>query len=655
MVREMIGGCCVCLDERGWNENPLVYCDGAGCTVAVHQACYGIVKVPSGPWFCCKCRSTERIARLKCELCPIKEGALKRTDTGGWAHVVCALYIPEVRFGNVSTMEPIIFSSVPHDRFMKPCYICDENGRESNRSSGACMACHKVGCKLSFHVTCAQSKRLLCEEASINGHVQYVGYCRTHWAKRFKQPTNSTEQVNEQDIKKSLKDKKSRSRTESMSSVTSIEMGTTKVKKKSSRPPDLNTQQKNISDCQEDTISPAVGEASDHSMYSSSKKAAIPSAQAKYKDNSSFTVNGLLSDSKAKTSSPLNTPVIKEEIKINEKVASSDEEVTNIEKATDTLSKKRKLKEKEKGKEERKKAKLKVVKETKTKESKLKESIVNSNVKKDNLDKRKKEKLDLKQKLKSSDKKKKIPQPSKLGLVENGKVSSWESITPKNIETPDNFQDFLEHQWNQSAQFILSKAQHFDAASLLTTLHQLKGDNTKLENKLTHLQSRRDRLLGVNARLAASFAESAKTIDQEHNNYRLSAMLSKLNDNNESRPVNNRYKSPESKLIASDNSTISSPDLAMLAAASAKLESNTRSSLETRPNNIPPDEKPALGSIQDSTSLLMQPSLSSHCNGTLASSLDSLHREPFVHNNSSIYNGVARYNDDSTDSCEDMS
>ena len=37
----------------------------------------------------------------------------------GWAHVVCALYIPEVRFGNVSTMEPIIYSSVPHERFTK--------------------------------------------------------------------------------------------------------------------------------------------------------------------------------------------------------------------------------------------------------------------------------------------------------------------------------------------------------------------------------------------------------------------------------------------------------------------------------------------------------------------------------------------------------
>ena len=37
----------------------------------------------------------------------------------GWAHVVCALYIPEVRFGNVTTMEPIKMSSVPHERFLK--------------------------------------------------------------------------------------------------------------------------------------------------------------------------------------------------------------------------------------------------------------------------------------------------------------------------------------------------------------------------------------------------------------------------------------------------------------------------------------------------------------------------------------------------------
>lgn len=42
----------------------------------------------------------------------------------GWAHVVCALYIPEVEFANVSTMEPIVLQSVPHDRYNKVASIC---------------------------------------------------------------------------------------------------------------------------------------------------------------------------------------------------------------------------------------------------------------------------------------------------------------------------------------------------------------------------------------------------------------------------------------------------------------------------------------------------------------------------------------------------
>ncbi|XP_037982749.1 protein AF-10 isoform X5 [Motacilla alba alba] len=191
-MKEMIGGCCVCSDERGWAENPLVYCDGHGCNVAVHQACYGIVQVPTGPWFCRKCESQERAARVRCELCPHKDGALKRTDNGGWAHVVCALYIPEVQFANVSTMEPIVLQSVPHDRYNKTCYICDEQGRESKAATGACMTCNKHGCRQAFHVTCAQFAGLLCEEEG-NGadNVQYCGYCKYHFNKLKKSKRGS--------------------------------------------------------------------------------------------------------------------------------------------------------------------------------------------------------------------------------------------------------------------------------------------------------------------------------------------------------------------------------------------------------------------------------------------------------------------------------
>uniref|UniRef100_A0A3B4Z2R7 MLLT10 histone lysine methyltransferase DOT1L cofactor n=1 Tax=Stegastes partitus TaxID=144197 RepID=A0A3B4Z2R7_9TELE len=195
-MREMVGGCCVCSDERGWAENPLVYCDGHGCSVAVHQACYGIVQVPTGPWFCRKCESQERAARVRCELCPHKDGALKRTDSGGWAHVVCALYIPEVQFANVLTMEPIILQYVPHERYIKTCYICEDHGRESKAACGACMTCNRQGCRQAFHVTCAQMAGLLCEEEGPEAdNVKYCGYCKHHYNKMVKKTQKHDESI----------------------------------------------------------------------------------------------------------------------------------------------------------------------------------------------------------------------------------------------------------------------------------------------------------------------------------------------------------------------------------------------------------------------------------------------------------------------------
>ncbi|XP_045531017.1 protein AF-10-like isoform X4 [Pieris brassicae] len=183
-MKEMVGGCCVCSDERGWPDNPLVYCDGNGCTVAVHQACYGIIAVPTGPWFCRKCESPETKGKVRCELCPSKSGALKRTDTGGWAHVVCALYIPEVRFGNVTSMEPIVLRLIPPERYNKICYICQDLGKTHRANAGACMQCNKSGCRQQFHVTCAQALGLLCEEAgNYLDNVKYCGYCQHHYSK----------------------------------------------------------------------------------------------------------------------------------------------------------------------------------------------------------------------------------------------------------------------------------------------------------------------------------------------------------------------------------------------------------------------------------------------------------------------------------------
>ncbi|XP_078544493.1 protein AF-10-like isoform X1 [Lissotriton helveticus] len=176
---DSLGCCCICNDEHSWPNNLLVYCDGGpGCKVAVHQGCYGIVKVPEGPWFCRKCESQERAAKVKCELCPERCGAFKRTDTGGWAHVVCALYIPEVNFACTTTMEPILLKDVPRDRFTKVCSICHKEGRESK---GACMTCNAPRCTKVFHATCAQSAGLLCAEKGAESEtLKYCGYCKEH-------------------------------------------------------------------------------------------------------------------------------------------------------------------------------------------------------------------------------------------------------------------------------------------------------------------------------------------------------------------------------------------------------------------------------------------------------------------------------------------
>uniref|UniRef100_A0A2K6PL13 MLLT10 histone lysine methyltransferase DOT1L cofactor n=1 Tax=Rhinopithecus roxellana TaxID=61622 RepID=A0A2K6PL13_RHIRO len=192
-MREWLGCCSACGVAAAGHHQPRWLKRRGG-------ACYGIVQVPTGPWFCRKCESQERAARVRCELCPHKDGALKRTDNGGWAHVVCALYIPEVQFANVSTMEPIVLQSVPHDRYNKTCYICDEQGRESKAATGACMTCNKHGCRQAFHVTCAQFAGLLCEEEG-NGadNVQYCGYCKYHFSKLVRICLGFNEKYKEKD------------------------------------------------------------------------------------------------------------------------------------------------------------------------------------------------------------------------------------------------------------------------------------------------------------------------------------------------------------------------------------------------------------------------------------------------------------------------
>ncbi|KAI5318939.1 hypothetical protein L3X38_038647 [Prunus dulcis] len=85
----------------------------------VHATCYGnpLVKgIPKGDWFCSQCSlssaSSQSTESSFCCLCPIKGGAMKHTRDGRWAHIVCALYVPEVFFKDPEVGEGIDCSKV---------------------------------------------------------------------------------------------------------------------------------------------------------------------------------------------------------------------------------------------------------------------------------------------------------------------------------------------------------------------------------------------------------------------------------------------------------------------------------------------------------------------------------------------------------------
>lgn len=115
---------------------------------------------------------------------------MKSTKSGKhWAHVSCALWIPEVSIGCVDRMEPITkISSIPQSRWALLCVLCRER-------VGACIQCSVKTCKTAYHVTCAfqhgLEMRAIIEEGNAEDGVKLRSYCHKHSVSKGKKEANN--------------------------------------------------------------------------------------------------------------------------------------------------------------------------------------------------------------------------------------------------------------------------------------------------------------------------------------------------------------------------------------------------------------------------------------------------------------------------------
>ncbi|KAM6230456.1 lysine-specific demethylase 4C-like [Porphyrio hochstetteri] len=182
-TKPLIPEMCFIYSEENTKNNPstafveedgtslLISC--AKCCIGVHASCYGVLPHEiQDEWLCSRCRKEAWTA--ECCLCTLRGGALKETTDEKWAHVVCAIAIPEVRFVNVRERALIDISGIPLEKFKLKCVFCSQRIKNI---SGVCIQCSCGSCSTSFHVTCGHAGGVIMGPGDWP-HVVYVMSCR---------------------------------------------------------------------------------------------------------------------------------------------------------------------------------------------------------------------------------------------------------------------------------------------------------------------------------------------------------------------------------------------------------------------------------------------------------------------------------------------
>ncbi|XP_061962098.1 histone-lysine N-methyltransferase ATX2-like isoform X1 [Populus nigra] len=183
--------CNVCHMDEEYENNLFLQCDK--CRMMVHARCYGELEPVDGVlWLCNLCRPGAPDSTPPCCLCPVIGGAMKPTMDGRWAHLACAIWIPETCLSDVKRMEPIDgLNRINKDRWKLLCSICGV-------AYGACIQCSNNACRVAYHPLCARAAGLCVElededrlyllsfdEDDADQCIRLLSFCKKH-----RQPSN---------------------------------------------------------------------------------------------------------------------------------------------------------------------------------------------------------------------------------------------------------------------------------------------------------------------------------------------------------------------------------------------------------------------------------------------------------------------------------
>ncbi|KAJ0989001.1 hypothetical protein J5N97_007357 [Dioscorea zingiberensis] len=185
--------CGVCHMDEEYEDNLFLQCEK--CRVMVHARCYGELEPLDGIlWLCNLCRLGSPKHPPPCCLCPVTGGVMKPTTDGRWAHLACAMWIPETCLLDVKKMEPIDgLNRINKDRWRLLCSICGV-------SHGACIQCSNRTCRVAYHPLCARAAGLCVElEGESNLHlmamaedddkcIRLLSFCKKHSQPSTKHP-----------------------------------------------------------------------------------------------------------------------------------------------------------------------------------------------------------------------------------------------------------------------------------------------------------------------------------------------------------------------------------------------------------------------------------------------------------------------------------